>query len=437
MRTPSFRQQYCPRLRLGFWVEALVLCRACRGSRGTRLRLPSFSHSGDSLFWEVYLSTRKLISTRSSPGRDAAKRVSLDPILTPSDLPPSDPRLQVIGVFNPTFLAFENRRFILVRVDETANSSAILSQYTNLKRTVWIPTASPYKRNGIDLVETEVPESYLLEREPILPDSARRSSADNKHRSDLLLTYISHLRLAELHGDQVEFIDQPVVFPEDEFSIYGCEDPRASLVEGQPFVCYSAIGRFGATSWCARIYPGKPLDARTILLGPDHKHSTMFPERIDSKYYLLSRPLTRSYIRDTGVWLFESTDLAHWGRPTPVLLPRSEMWDSQRVGPAASPIHTPRGWLLFYFGVDCEDSYHVGAAILDRASPGLVLERTKAPLLSPILDWERVGRRADTVFACGVEILDGGNSFRLYYGGADTSIGAADISQTALWDALE
>jgi predicted GH43/DUF377 family glycosyl hydrolase len=81
-------------------------------------------------------------------------------------------------------------------------------------------------------------------------------------------------------------------------------------------------------------------------------------------------------------------------------------------------------------------SYHVGAALLDRSNPTIVLARSSTPVLSPLLIWERTGRRADTVFPCGLEILRGMEYLRLYYGAADTSIGAADVRLDALLETL-
>lgn len=112
------------------------------------------------------------------------------------------------------------------------------------------------------------------------------------------------------------------------------------------------------------------------------------------------------------------------------------MWDAMRVGPSTSPLLVSEGWLLFYFGLDHDDSYQVGAALLDRYNPAKVIARSKEPVLRPILEWERVGRRADTVFPCGVEVVDETQSIRLYYGAADTCIGSAEAPLTELMGSL-
>jgi predicted GH43/DUF377 family glycosyl hydrolase len=382
------------------------------------------------------LSTRKLISTRPADCRDICTRVSQYPLLMPSDITPSEPQLKVIGVLNPTFIEIGGSRHLIVRVDERPSTAASsIASVSHGSRTISIARVDTRRKDRIEIVEAQVPDSYIPEKEPILPESARRATAGTGG-ADLLLSYISHLRIAELSGLKARVSDRPFVFPDDEFSQFGCEDPRATLLEGRPIVTYTGVGRFGVTAWLAQLTDSCRVQNKAMLLGPDHKHSALFPERIRGLYYMLSRPLARSYIRSSGAWLFRSPDLIHWGEASPVLLPRPESWDSVRVGPCTAPVKTSRGWIFFYFGVDSEDSYQVGAVLLDGLDPSRVIARSDMPILSPVLEWERMGRRADTVFPCGAELLTETDSIRLYYGAADTSIGAADLNMSALWSAL-
>ena len=196
--------------------------------------------------------------------------------------------------------------------------------------------------------------------------------------------------------------------------------------------CYTAIGRFGPTSWFSSVDTKGRREQGMMLLGPDHKHSALFPERIGNYYYMMTRPLARTYVHAIGVWLHRSPDLIHWGNPAPILFPRQNNWDSARVGPGTSPIRIPMGWLFFYYGVDSEQSYHMGAAVLDVRDPTKVIARSPVPVLSPVTDWERLGRRADTVFGSGAELIEGNRSVRLFYGAADTSIGVSEITMTTL-----
>lgn len=365
------------------------------------------------------MSTRKLTTTRSSKNEDLCERSS-EPFLTPNDVPPSDPHFKVIGVLNPAFFSVGGSRFLIVRVDEqpvntpakTSGSERFPIAYLDLDT------------SRIRITEVPLPRDYSPEQEPILPKEVRDSLGLTG--PSLLLSFLSHLRLVKLNGTQFKVEDKPLLFPSDHYSRFGCEDPRVTVLARKPFLTYTAIGDAGATSWLATLDTSGDVQSRRLLLGPDHKHATVFPAPIGAYYYMMVRPLTRLYLQDTGIWLFRSPDLTHWACQGPLLLPRSGMWDSLRIGPAAPPIRVAQGWLCFYYGVDDKQTYHIGAALLDSSKPSRLLNRSGQPVLSPVRKWERIGRRADTVFACGIDPL-GSDRVRLYYGAADTVVGVAEL----------
>lgn len=362
----------------------------------------------------------------SGQGRDIARRISDVPMLKPSDVKPSDSKLEVVGVLNPTFLETRGRKYLIVRIDERPSAHA----YSNTRRrkfqeSLLVAYADIEYAGKMEIIETNVKNDALQSGDPFLPNAVRQYCFETRNQ-ELLLSYVSHLRMFEISNERILPNIEPLVSPSNIFSKYGCEDARASVIEGKPILTYTAIGPYGATSWLAEINQNS-ITSNRMILGPDHKHAAMFPSKIKGAYYLLTRPLTRSYLRASGVWMLESPDMVHWGAPIPILLPRHGMWDSVRVGPCGSPISLDHGWILFYYGVDPENTYRLGAALLDHDDPSKIIGRTHEPILSPILEWERRGRRADTVFSCGAELLSKEKTLRIYYGAADTYIGAADI----------
>jgi beta-1,2-mannobiose phosphorylase / 1,2-beta-oligomannan phosphorylase len=374
------------------------------------------------------LSTRKLKTTRSGHHSDLSRRISDKPIIGPIEIVPSDSRLQVIGVLNPTYLSFGGEDFLVFRVDERpCGQHGAHGPRRDNERIIPVGRVKILSAQELEIVDVIVSDDYIGDREPILPEEVRKLTT--KHSGvDVLLTYISHLRIAKLREQSVTISEKPLLFPDSEFNQFGCEDPRAVRIDNQSYIAYTSVGRYGATAWLAEIDDTGVIKEKSIILGPDHKHTALFPEKIDNQYALLSRPLSRTYINDSGAWLFRSPDLKYWGSPLPVLMPRKKMWDSIRVGPSASPIRVDDNWLQLYYGVDEDSSYHIGAVILDGENPSKVIARSKHPLLSPILEWERKGRRADTVFSCGLQFNEANENLRIYYGAADTYIGAADVS---------
>jgi beta-1,4-mannooligosaccharide/beta-1,4-mannosyl-N-acetylglucosamine phosphorylase len=70
------------------------------------------------------------------------------------------------------------------------------------------------------------------------------------------------------------------------------------------------------------------------------------------------------------------------------------------------------------FGVS--SIYKVGVMLLDFEKPWIVKGRSKEPILSPELDYERIGDVGNVVFTNGW-ISDNGE-MKIYYSGADMNI---------------
>ena len=77
-----------------------------------------------------------------------------------------------------------------------------------------------------------------------------------------------------------------------------------------------------------------------------------------------------------------------------------------------------------------ERHYALGMAIFDLEDPTQLLFRQREPILEASLDWEIHGYVPNVVFSCGQVIID--DQLVVYYGGADTAIGAAAIKLSKL-----
>ncbi|MEA2022322.1 MAG: glycosidase, partial [Candidatus Caldatribacteriota bacterium] len=97
------------------------------------------------------------------------------------------------------------------------------------------------------------------------------------------------------------------------------------------------------------------------------------------------------------------------------------------IGIAGPPIKTEQGWFLIYHGTSREKGYCLGAALLDSYNPSNVLARQSEPILEPELDWEINGYIPKVVFSCGQAEI--GDKILVYYGGADTTIGVAELDK--------
>jgi predicted GH43/DUF377 family glycosyl hydrolase len=121
-----------------------------------------------------------------------------------------------------------------------------------------------------------------------------------------------------------------------------------------------------------------------------------------------------------------------------LIAPRPGMWDHEKVGSAGPPVKValPSGedaWLFVYHAIGRDKGYRLGAVLLDAAAAN-VLSRTSAPILEPVDEWEKNGQIGNVVFSCGMTLT--GDTLRIYYGGADTKLGAADVSLSHLLSVL-
>ena len=96
---------------------------------------------------------------------------------------------------------------------------------------------------------------------------------------------------------------------------------------------------------------------------------------------------------------------------------------------------TSEGWLLLYHGVRSTAAgsiYRLGLALLDVDHPDRVLARSSEWIFGPDAPYERTGDVGQVVFSCGWLLLDDGDTLRIYYGAADTSVCVATASLTGL-----
>ena len=85
---------------------------------------------------------------------------------------------------------------------------------------------------------------------------------------------------------------------------------------------------------------------------------------------------------------------------------------------------------MLYHGVrgfGISSLYKLGVMLLDLEKPWIIKGRSKEPILSPELDYERVGDVGNVVFSNGWIVEDGGE-VKIYYSGADTNISLATTS---------
>ncbi len=221
------------------------------------------------------------------------------------------------------------------------------------------------------------------------------------------------------------FPADPEHFPEE---LWGVEDPRIVYVpELKKYaITYTAFSSNGPGVALALTEDFRTFERRGIIMPPDDKDAALLPHRIDGRWALIHRPASGT---SGQMWISYSTDFLHWGSHKMMLSARSGgWWDANKIGLSPPPIETPQGWLVIYHGVRKTASgsiYRVGVALFDLHDIERCIGRGNEWILGPQEPYERVGDVGNVVFPCGHTLAPDGDTIRLYYGAADTSIGLA------------
>ena len=169
---------------------------------------------------------------------------------------------------------------------------------------------------------------------------------------------------------------------------------------------------------------------------PDNRNMVLFPERIGGRVFRLERPFP-VYGRGGGerfdIWSSSSPDCRCWGDSKLVLGVEDVPFANSKIGPAAPPIRTKKGWLTTFHAVNItpdrrlegwektpwRKEYLAGLMLLGLEDPAKVVGLYESPLLRAERSYELNGFRGSVIFPGGMIAEDDG-SVKIYYGAADT-----------------
>ena len=246
----------------------------------------------------------------------------------------------------------------------------------------------------------------------------------------------------------LERLDKPIYIPRQSFEMKThpgnscCEDPRITQLGDDLHMFYTAYEGVNppgvaATSISVKDFLKKNWSKWTepsiiTPLGIDNKDACLFPEKIKGHYFVFHRAHNHICLDPIKSLIFQVDKIESF---TPIIGPRRGMWDSQKVGIAAPPIRTKKGWLLFYHGVSDDSIYRVGALLLALKDPTLVLARTTDSIFEPEMAYEKNGQVSQVVFPCGIVNRNG--KIFMYYGGGDSVLGVATADLKQILDAMD
>ncbi len=227
---------------------------------------------------------------------------------------------------------------------------------------------------------------------------------------------------------QPTLLPDPDNYPEE---VWGIEDPRITYVpELRKYaVAYTSYSRGGPGVSLALTEDFRRFERYGVVMPPEDKDAALLPRRIRGLWAMIHRPSTAI---GAHIWISYSPDLKHWGDHRLILQARrGAWWDANKIGLSPPPIETPRGWLMIYHGVRQTPSgsiYRLGLALFDLDNPERCVLRGDTWVFGPEEPYEREGDVGNVVFPCGLTLGPDGDTVRLYYGAADTSVALATAS---------
>ncbi|MDL2256061.1 glycoside hydrolase family 130 protein, partial [Parabacteroides sp. OttesenSCG-928-K15] len=345
--------------------------------------------------------------------KDLAIRSQENPLLTPKDLKPVIPGMEIACLLNPGVFRYKDKIGLVVRVAER-----------------------PMQKEGE--VSTVVIQNGVFEKFTFRIDDPDLDVSDArviKYKNQHYLTTLSYLRIL-FSNDGLHFYEEeeyPPVFGQGDLESFGIEDCRVSKIANEYYLTYSAVSPVAVGVGMMKTNDWKNLTRYGMIFPPHNKDCAFFEEKINGKYYALHRPSSPE-IGGNYIWIAESTDLIHWGNHQCLLTTRPGMWDEGRIGAGCSPIKTPHGWLAIYHGASYDNCYCLGAILMDLHNPSKVLARTQHPIMRPITPYEQTGFFGNVVFSNGQ--YTEGDTLHLYYGASDEVICYARFSITEIMSQL-
>lgn len=229
-------------------------------------------------------------------------------------------------------------------------------------------------------------------------------------------------------------------------------DPRLTVIEDKIYMCFAVDTAHGICGGVATTEDFQKFNWLSVS-APDNRNMVLFPRRIGENFVRYERPLP-VYMRDNPedfpIWCAESPDLVYWGRNRPVLGVDEVPYANSKIGPAAPPVETPKGWLVTIHAVHRDQNhrldgweprgwfktYYAGLMLTDLNDPSRVIGLMRRPLLMPETKYELEGFRGSVIFPCGL-ILEDSGEVKMYYGAADTVVALATAHVDDLLAACE
>ncbi len=217
-------------------------------------------------------------------------------------------------------------------------------------------------------------------------------------------------------------------------------DPRLTVIDGRCYLCFAVDTKHGVRGGIAVTDDFDNFEILSMS-APDNRNMVLFPEKINGLFMRLERPFpeySRGYQEKFDIWSSKSPDCRFWGDTELVLGMEDVPYANAKIGPAAPPIKTEKGWLCTFHATYKDKAHNLhgwetannpnatwnkeyfgGLMLLDLKNPEKVIGIADQPLLKATEKYELEGFRGSVIFPGGM-ILEDSGEVKIYYGAADT-----------------
>lgn len=233
-----------------------------------------------------------------------------------------------------------------------------------------------------------------------------------------------------------------LIIPENDWELYGCEDPRVTKFGNKYFIFYTALSSYPFTPPGIRIGVAVTSDFKKIeekhpVTYFNSKAMALFPEKINGKIAAVLTVNTDLPPSKICIALFDSEEQIwsreFWGQwyssLNQYLLPLQRSANDQ-VEVGAVPVKTKYGWLILYSYISNYTSqsktFGIEAVLLDLNNPFTITGKTESSLLVPEKEYELYGNVSKVTFPSGAVI--NGDQLYMYYGASDTTCCLATLN---------
>lgn len=219
---------------------------------------------------------------------------------------------------------------------------------------------------------------------------------------------MNNIRSLALSNFSLDFptddISERAIYPASPSQSNGLEDARfvRFIHEDNRVVYYATFTAYNGKTIMPEMLETEDFKQFKIftLNGPAVKNKGMalFPRKVNDSYMMLGRQDNES------LYIMKSDNLYFWYDYHSLLKPTYE-WELIQIGNCGSPIEIEEGWLVITHGVGPVRTYSLGAILLDKEDPTIVIGRLREPLLTPTKE-ESSGYVPNVIYTCGAMVIN-------------------------------